>query len=131
MINTRIEIEGNDEDVQLFDDMFEYVSEFGSDISHYYPIHRDNDEEYIVESVDICEDPDFITHESIEIDGVEYTRVNWGESEISFIKSSGLYQTLYTIWHNNREGDYYNYKSLFFVSEEEAQSKADELNEEN
>lgn len=130
MINTRMMIDGIEEDVQLFDDMYDYVTEFGSDISHYYPVHKDDEKPFIVEEVDIEEDPDFITKDSIEIDGIEYIRVNWGEDEISFIKQSGLFQTLYTIWQESEPGEYHNYKSMFFETEDEAQEKADELNAE-
>ena len=130
MINTRIIIDGIEEDVQLFENMYDYVTEFGSDISHYNPVYKDDEKTFIVEDVDIIEDPDFITKGSMEIDGVEYVRVNWGEEGISFIAQDGLFQTLYTIWQESEPGEYHNYKSMFFETEDEAQEKADELNAE-
>lgn len=128
MINTTIEIDGEMTDVELFDDMYGYVTSSGADISHYYPLYREDDNDFVVEDVCIVSDPDFMTYESIKINGVEYVRVNWGEAEKSYIKESGLGQTLWTIWHNSGEGTYYNYRSLFFETEDEAQTRADELN---
>jgi hypothetical protein len=130
MINTRIEIDGEIKHVELFDDMYDYVSSSGADISHYYPLHRENDNKFVVESVDIVSDPDLMTYETIEIDGEDYVRVNWGEQEKSYIKESGLGQTLWTIWQNNGKNEYYNYRSLFFETEDEAREKANELNAE-
>jgi len=130
MINTRIIIDGIEVDVQLFENMYDYVTEFGSDISNYNPVYKDDEKTFIVEDVDIIEDPDFIAKGSMEIDGVEYVRVNWGEEGISFIAQDGLFQTLYTIWQESEPREYHNYKSMFFETEDEAQEKADELNAE-
>lgn len=128
MIHTRIEIDGEMKDVELYDDMYDYVTTYGADISHYNPLHREDEEKFVVDDVCIVSDPDFMTYESIEIEGEEYIRVNWGESEKSYIKEAGVGETLWAIWQNNGEGEYYNYRSMFFETEEEAQNKADELN---
>lgn len=39
-----------------------------------------------------CEFP-----ETIEIDGVEYTQVNFGENEISYLKAIALDEPVYTL----------------------------------
>ncbi len=129
MINTRIEIDGTEEEVQLFENMFEYVDYYGSEISHYV-IGRNSEKEFIVDAESFVEDVDFILGDSIEYEGETYTKVNWGEKEESYINEGGLYQTLYSIYKKSEDGEYHNYNSLIFESEEEAQEKADELNAE-
>lgn len=130
MINTRIMIDGNEEEVQLFENMFEYVDYYGSDISH-YTIGRNSEDEFIVDAECYVEDVDFVIGDEIEYNGETYTKVNWGENETCFINKKGLYQTLYSIYQKTEGGEYHNYNSLIFSSEEEAQKKADELNEGN
>jgi hypothetical protein len=128
MINTRIEIDGTEEEVQLFENMFEYVDYYGSDITH-YTIGRDSDKEFIVDAESFVEDVDFVLGDSIEYEGETYEKVNWGEEEESYINEKGLYQTIYSIYQKTENGEYHNYNSLIFESEEDAQEKADELNE--
>jgi hypothetical protein len=130
MINTRIMIDGNEEEVQLFENMFEYVDYYGSDISH-YTIGQDKEKEFIVDAECFVEDVDFVIGDEIEYEGEKYIKVNWGEQENSYINEKRLYQTLYSIYRKTEEGEYQNFKSLIFSSEEEAQKKADELNEGN
>ena len=132
MINTRIEIDGTEEEVQLFEDMFEYVSYYGSDISHYV-LSSDSEENFIIEAENFIDDEDFQIiddYGEYRINEEIYIRVNWGEKEISMIKEDGYDQVLYSIFQKLDDGLYHNYKSLIFSSEEDAQKKADELNEE-
>jgi len=130
MINTRIEIDGEIKDVLLFDDLFEYVTYFGSDISH-YTIGRDLEEKFIVEEEYLLDDVDFKIGDIIEVNGKEYVNVNWGEEQTSFINDSGYCQDLYSIYQKVGNGEYHNFQSMFFTTEEDAQKKADELNGED
>lgn len=127
MINTRIEAHGEEKEVLLFDNMFEYVTYFGSDISH-YTIGRDSEDQFIVEEEYILDDSDLKIDDIIEVNGENYVHVNWGEEEVSLIKESGYCQTIYSIYRKVDDGEYSNFQSMFFENEEDAQKKADELN---
>lgn len=130
MINTRIEIDGNEEEVQLYENMFEYVDYYGSDISNYM-LHVIADKNYVVNGFRPEEDGDFRIRGEYEYNGKPYTHVNWGENEICLIPSSQVSSELYTIYEKEDDNVYHNYQSLIFQTEDEAQKKADELNEGN
>jgi hypothetical protein len=72
--------------------------------------------------------------ETIEIDGSEYTLVNFGEHEISYLKADVMDKPVYTLIFRAvrvmNELYLYYYPSDFeiFETEKTAQAKADELN---
>jgi hypothetical protein len=72
--------------------------------------------------------------ETIVIDGLEYTLINWGEHEISYLKADVMDKPVYTLIYRTvrvMNGVYlYCYPSdtKIFETEEAAQAKADELN---
>jgi hypothetical protein len=77
-----------------------------------------------------CEFP-----ETIVIDCVKFTQVNFGEDEISYLKTEALDEPIYTLIYRITlvtNGVYlyvYQFDTEIFETEEEAQEKADELNE--
>ena len=72
--------------------------------------------------------------EIVEIDGVEYTLVSFGENEISYLKADVIDEPVYTLTCRNEQitnGVYlyvYPFDTNIFDTEEAAQEKADELN---
>lgn len=76
-----------------------------------------------------CEFP-----ETIELNGVEYTQVNFGENEISYLKYEALDESIYTLIYRTvkiTNGVYfyvYPFDTEIFENEQEAQEVADEIN---
>jgi hypothetical protein len=71
--------------------------------------------------------------ETIEIDGLEYSLVNFGEHEISYLKADVMDKPLYTLIYRTvkvTDGVYlYAYPFIeIFETEEAAQAQADKLN---
>ena len=128
MINTRIEIVGEMEEVQIFDSTFEYLDYYDSDISG-YETQSNTEKKFIAESFKPSDDGDFQIKEDLQVDGTWYTRVNWGEPEICLIPTKDLGAELWTIYVQGEGNQYSNYGSMIFETEEEAQKKVDELNE--
>ena len=70
----------------------------------------------------------------VEIDGIEYTLVSFGENEISYLKADAIDKPVYTLTCRNEQitnGVYlyvYPFDTNIFETEEAAQAKADELN---
>jgi hypothetical protein len=70
----------------------------------------------------------------VEIDGVEYTLVSFGENEISYLKADEIDKPVYTLTCRNEQitnGLYlyvYPFDTNIFETEEAAQAEADELN---
>jgi hypothetical protein len=73
--------------------------------------------------------------ETIEVDGVEYTQVNFGEDEISYLKTEAIDEPVYTLIYRTvliTSGVYlyvYPFETQIFETEEEAQAVADEMND--
>ena len=72
--------------------------------------------------------------ETIEVDGIEYALVNFGEDEISYLKADVIDEPVYTLIYRIVQvtnGVYlyvYPFDTEIFETEEAAQAKADELN---
>lgn len=72
--------------------------------------------------------------ETIEIEGSEYTLVNFGENEISYLKSDDMDNPVYTLIYRGAQVTdgicLYSYplNTEIFKTEEAAQAKANELN---
>ncbi|MGB9939643.1 hypothetical protein [Methanosarcina sp.] len=72
--------------------------------------------------------------ETIEIDGLEYALVNFGENEISYLKADDMDKPVYTLIYKTAQvtNEVYLYRypldTEIFETEEAAQAKADKLN---
>jgi hypothetical protein len=153
---TRIEINGFE--VQLFEKMYDYVCNV--DFSNYADEEVDvssyekGDAEaslpkVLVRKINLYEDVNFLIGmpyskqiskygsefpETIEFKGVEYTQVNFGEDEISYLKTEALDEPVYTHIYRTvkiTNGVYlyvYPFDTEVFETEEEANIKAYELN---
>jgi hypothetical protein len=154
---THIDINGFE--IQLFEKMYDYVR--NADFSNYADEEVDvsSIKEYDAESIlptvlvrkiNLYENVNFLLGmpheklmaehgcefpETIEVDGVEYTQVNFGEDEINYLKTEALDEPVYTLIYRtvlitNRVYLYvYPFDTEIFETEEEAQEKADELND--
>jgi hypothetical protein len=154
---THIDINGFE--VQLFEKMYDYVCNV--DFSNYadeevdISSYAEGDAEaslpnVLVRKVELFENVNFLIGmpyekqlaeygcefpETIVIDGVEYTQVNFGEDEISYLKTEALDEPVYTLIYRTvliTNGVYmyvYPFDTEIFETEEEAQAKADELND--
>jgi len=152
---THIDINGFE--VQLFEKMYDYVR--NAYFSNYADEEVDVSTEYDAESmlpkvlvrkINLYENVNFLlgmAHEkqmaeygcefpeTIEVDGVEYTQVNFGEDEISYLKTEALDEPVYTLICRTvlvTNGVYlyvYPFDTEIFETEEEAQAEADELND--
>lgn len=149
-----IHIEINGIVVQVYESVYEYASRNASfsdyadekvDVSYF----SDKDEEsklpkVFVRPILLYKDLNFSVGkqvldgvefpETIVIDGLEYTLVNWGEHEISYLKADAMDKPVYTLIYRTMRvmnGVYlYCYPSYteIFETEDAAQAKADELN---
>ncbi|HEY3360579.1 MAG TPA: hypothetical protein VGK06_01805 [Methanosarcina sp.] len=72
--------------------------------------------------------------ETIEIDDLEYTLVNWGEHEVSYLKADAIDTPVYTLMYrtlqvmNGAHLYCYPLETEIFETEAAAQAKADKLN---
>ncbi len=151
-MTTHIEIDGIV--VQLYESVYEYASRKASfsdysdekvDVSYF----SDKDKEprlpkAFVRPILLYKDLNFSVGkqvfdgvefpETIVIGSLEYTLVNWGEHEISYLKADAMDKPVYTLIYRTMRvvnGVYlYCYPSdtKIFETEEAAQAKADELN---
>lgn len=115
-------VEINGIKVELFESMYVYVSE-GSLSA--YNSERGEVGEPAAKVVEIAmtDDSDFTIGdfgdsfpETIEVDGVEYTRVNWKEEEISYLKTEALDDLLFVVLErDDKQGadGYYEYPYLY------------------
>jgi hypothetical protein len=152
-MTTHIEIDGNV--VQLYESVYEYASRNASfsdyadekvNVSYF----SDKDKEsklskVFVRSILLYKNLNFSVGkqvvdgvefpETIVIGGLEYTLVNWGEHEISYLKAEAMDKPIYTLLYRTMKvmnGVYlycYPLKTELFETEETAQAKADELND--
>lgn len=155
MIN-KISINGIE--VQIFEKMYDYVC--NADFSNYPDEEVDaaafseNEAEaclpkVLVRKINLYENVNFLLGtphsrnidlpgveipETIVIDGVEYTQVNFGEEEISYLKTEALDEPVYTLMFRTvkiTNGVYlyvYPFDTQIFETETEAQAAANELN---
>jgi hypothetical protein len=155
-VTNKIDINGIE--VQLFDKMYDYVC--NTDFSNYpdeevdaLAFPKDSAEaclpKALVRKISLYEDinfllgklpekqtdkHDFELPETIEVDDIEYTQVNFGEDEISYLKTEALDEPVYTLIFrtvNITNGVYlyvYPFDTQIFETEKEAQAAADELN---
>jgi hypothetical protein len=152
----KIDIDGFE--VQLFEKMYDYVR--NSNFSNYpdeevdvSAFSEDNAEvslpKVLVRKINLYENVDFLLGmphekqiaeygyefpETIELNGIEYTQVNFGEDEISYLKNEALDEPVHTLIYRTvkiTNGVYlYVYPSdtEIFENEKEVQEVADEIN---
>lgn len=150
---TTTQIDINGVDVQLFEKIYDYASR-NADFSNYADEEVDvssfteGDAEtslpnVLVRKINLYENVNFLVGavndnelpETIVIEGVEYTQVNFGDDEISYLKTEALDEPVYTLIYRTvliTTGVYlyvYPFDTEIFETEEEAQEKADELND--
>lgn len=150
-MSTRIEINGIV--VQVYESVFEYTSRNASfsdyadekvDVSCFSDkVQESKFQRVFVRPILLYKDLNFSVGkqvfdgmefpETIEIDGLEYALVNFGEHEISYLKADVMDKPVYTLIYRTAqitEGVYiYVYPFIeIFETEEEAQVKAEELN---
>ena len=155
MIN-KIAINGIE--VQIFEKMYDYV--YSADFSNYPDEEVDaaafseNDAEaclpkVLVRKINLYENVNFLLGtlhsrkpdlqgvelpETIVLDGMEYTQVNFGEEEISYLKTEALDEPVYTLIFRTvkiTNGVYlyvYPFDTQIFEAESEAQAAANESN---
>jgi hypothetical protein len=151
-------IDINGFEVQLFEKMYDYIcndnfSNYADEEVDALAFAEDDVEaslpKVLVRKINLYEDVNFLLGEpdakqidehgfefpeTIEVDGVEYTQVNFGEDEISYLKTEALEEPVYTLIHRTVQitnGVYlyvYPFDTEIFETEEEAQAKADEMN---
>ena len=155
-MTTKIDIDGIE--VQLFEKMYDYVrnanfSNYADEEVEALVFPEDSSEaclpKVLVRKINLYEDINFLLGktpakqkdehdlefpETIEVDGVEYTQVNFGEGEISYLKTEALDEPVYTLMYRTvkiTNGVYlyvYPFDTQIFETEEEAQATAGELN---
>jgi hypothetical protein len=151
-MTTKIEIDGIV--VQVYESVYEYASRNANfsdyadekvDVSYFSDRDKEpNFPKVFVRSILLYKDLNFSVGkqifdgvefpETIEIDGSEYTLVNWGEHEISYLKAEAMDRPVYTLIYRTMRvmNGVYLYRYLsdteIFETEEAAQAKADELN---
>jgi hypothetical protein len=155
-MTTKIDINGIE--VQLFEKMYDYIC--NADFSNYLDEEVDasafseSDAEaclpkVLVRKINLYENVSFLLGrpyakqideqgvelpETIVVDGIEYTQVNFGEDEISYLKTEALDEPVYTLIYRTvkiTNGVYlfvYPFDTRIFETEEEAKAAADELN---
>jgi hypothetical protein len=149
---TTTQIDINGVEVQLFEKIIDYASR-NADFSNYADEEVDAsafsefDAEsmlpnVLVRQINLYENVNFLVGavndnelpETIVIDGVEYTQVNFGEDEISYLKTEALDEPVYTLIYRTvliTNGVYlyvYPFDTEIFETEEDAQVEADEIN---
>ena len=126
-----IEIDGEMKEVEVYENIFEYLN--GAtflDENEYYT----SDEKYFIEEFDIDEfllnrvDLTFIQdgkddYQYFNIDGKEYTYINWGENEISLIPNQNSYGYGYIIYEKVNEDEYRALHEYIYETEEEAEEE--------
>jgi hypothetical protein len=147
-----IQIDINGIEVQIYEKMYDYVC--NANFSHYADedvdasaFEEDDSEsmfpKVLVRKINLYEDVNFLVGtvhdcefpETIDIDGVEYILVNFGEDEICYLKATAMEEPIYTLIYRIDEkvagGVYmyvYPFEAHIFETEEEAQAAADVMN---
>ena len=124
MRTMKVEIDGKMRDVFVFEGMWEYISYYGSDITHYaldpYPFRG----EKIIVAFRPINDEDFSTRSSdmLEIDSSYCQYVNWGEDDYCMIPEADLEAEFWTVYEWDGIGGY-NSTGAIFQTEEEARKE--------
>jgi len=131
MFNVNILFYGKVKQVDVYESMFEYIK--GSDISTLEIKYVEGQPEYLVEKWQPGQDFDtFCAYDErqigeIIIDGRNYTRINRGETEINYVPTDSLTETLYTIYHCDHNQKKCTSIGEVFQTEEEAEIRAKEI----
>jgi hypothetical protein len=122
MRTKNIEVDGKMVEAQIFDSMWEYVSHYGSDITHYRK-QIPNEGAKIALPFRPIDDVEFSTHSSdlVEIDGIAYQRVWWGEAEVCMIPEADLTAALWAVYE--WDDCMYAATGAIFQTEEEARKE--------
>ena len=125
MITLKIYFDGIIKDVQIFNNLFEYVKLYNKNINK-FKVKSDINSKFIISKIKPIDNDFFIINQNIKINGVEYTIINWGEEEINVIPDHGVNEEFWAIFvqKNNK----YVSNGMVFETKEEAQMKLNEIN---
>lgn len=119
MQTIQMEKDGKAVQALVFESLWEYVSHYGSDITHYALDPAPFEGERIVGSFKPIEDVDFGVSSEVDIDGVYYRHVNWGEDDYCLIPEADLEAVFWTVYEWDGKGGY-ACLGMIFQTEEEA-----------
>jgi hypothetical protein len=134
MFNINILFFGKVKQVDVYESMFEYIK--SSDISSLEIDYVEGQPEYTIEKWQPGQDKDtFCEYDErqigeILIDGRKYNRINRGETEVNYVPTDSLKETLYIIYHCDRNQKRCTSVGEVFQTEEEAGKRAKELRQE-
>ena len=122
MRTVKIEIDGEETEVQVFDSMWEYATLW--DITHYALDPAPDEGERIIDSWKPIDDVDcsiMNDGNAIAVDGKSYLWLNAGENEISLIPEDEVEYEFYAIYSRTKTG--YQATGQIFESREEAEKE--------
>lgn len=118
-----IEIDGEKIEANMYESMWDYVSEW--DITHYVMNCMAEDApRKFVEPFKPVDDVDLGVKDTYEIDGKTYAHVNGGESAVSLIPYEELEDEFWTIFEANlRRNGEWNSNGAIFQTREDAEKE--------
>ena len=116
----------------IYESIFEYVKNYS--VSDCEKDYIESQPEYFVEEWQVALDSVmYIVYDvmkdagEIEIDGKSYTRISRGETDLSYVPTENLSDSLYIIYHCDHNIRKCNCTNEIFQTKEEAEKKANEL----
>lgn len=131
MFKVNILFFGKVKQANVYESVFEYIK--GSEISTLEIEYVEGQSEYLVEKWQLGQDCDtFCEYDErqiggIIIDGRNFTRISRGETEVNYVPTDSLTETLYTIYHCDHNQKKCTSIGEIFQTEEEAEIRAKEL----
>lgn len=132
MKNINILYYGKVKPVDVYENMFEYVKSSG--IGDCEKDYVEGQPEYFVEEWQAALDSEvYFEYDpmrdfgEIDIDGQNYTRIGRGITELSYVPTDSLSDTLYIIYHCDHSMRKCNCTNEIFQIKEEAEKRANEL----
>lgn len=125
MIIKKIYLDGIIRNIQVFDNLFEYVKFYYKNINK-IKIKPEDNSNFIVSKIKPIDNDFFIINQNIKINENQYTIINWGEEEINVIPDYGVNEEFWAIFvkKNNK----YVSNGMIFETKEEAEMKLNEIN---
>jgi len=132
MRNINILYYGRVKQVDIYESMFEYVKSSGTvdcekDYTEGQPDYFVEEWQAALDSVIYFEYDPMKDAGEIEIDGQNYTRIGRGLTELSYVPTDNLSDTLYIIYHCDHHMRKCNCTNEIFQTKEEAEKRANEL----
>ena len=125
MRTTEMEIEGEIKTVQIFDSMWEYIQHYGATVEDYQLSPASFEGERKVGCFKPIDDVFFGTASAdmVDIEGVYYSHVNWGEDEYALVPESDLEAEFWLVWEWNEKLSGYDTRGAIYKSKEEAEKE--------